>query len=190
MAIEIREHVPGRDLEDFLRAGRVVFDGDPSWVPPLDFDIRGRLTPGKSPFFERGELALFTAWRDGRLVGRISAQIDHEHLKLYSELTLSRWAAYQRTLSGESRDSTVDAALNARVTNESLRRWLFSLDALLSVPRTSFSLSPQATWNVKSYLSVSFGALWVKSYSPESLLDSFGQTSQVFVLLRYLFTMG
>lgn len=87
MAIEIREHVPGRDLEDFLRAGRVVFDGDPSWVPPLDFDIRARLTPGKSPFFERGELALFTAWRDGRLVGRISAQIDHEHLKLYSDRT-------------------------------------------------------------------------------------------------------
>src|SRR5687767_521428 len=87
MAIEIREHVPGQDLNDFLRAGRVVFEGDPSWVAPLEFDIRQRLTPGKNPFFSRGELALFTAWKDGRLVGRISAQLDHEHLRLYDDRT-------------------------------------------------------------------------------------------------------
>jgi hypothetical protein len=87
MAIEIREHVPGKDIEDFLRAGRIVFEGDRAWVPPLDFDIRARLTPGKSPFFLRGELALFTAWKDGRLVGRISAQLDHEHLRLYDDRT-------------------------------------------------------------------------------------------------------
>lgn len=87
MSIEIREHVPGQDLNDFLRAARVVFDGDPSWIAPLDFEMRQRLTPGKNPFFERGELALFTAWRDGRLVGRISAQLDHEHLRLYQDRT-------------------------------------------------------------------------------------------------------
>jgi hypothetical protein len=87
MPIEIREHVPGKDLEEFLRAARVVFDGDPAWVAPLDFDMRQRLTPGKSPFFQRGELALFTAWRDGRLVGRVSAQLDHEHLRLYEDRT-------------------------------------------------------------------------------------------------------
>lgn len=87
MPIEIREHVPGQDLTDFLRAARVVFDGDPNWVAPLEFDMKQRLSPGKSPFFERGELALFTAWRDGRLVGRISAQLDHEHLRLHQDRT-------------------------------------------------------------------------------------------------------
>lgn len=87
MTIEIREHVPGRDIDDFLRAGRVVFDGDPAWVPPLDLDIRARLTPRKNPFFRRGELALFTAWKDGRLVGRVSAQVDREHLRRYDDDT-------------------------------------------------------------------------------------------------------
>lgn len=86
MAIEIREHVPG-DLDDFLRAGRVVFEGDPAFVPPLDMDIRDRLTPGKSPFFLRGELVLFTAWKDGRLAGRATAQLDHEHLRLHQDRT-------------------------------------------------------------------------------------------------------
>lgn len=87
MAIEIREHFPGSDLDDFLMAGRVVFAGDPAWVPPLEFDLKARLSPGKNPFFERGEVALFTARRNGRLVGRISAQIDHEHLRLHGDKT-------------------------------------------------------------------------------------------------------
>jgi hypothetical protein len=87
MAIDIREHQPGKDLAPFLDAARVVFAGDPNWVPPLNMDIHDRLTPGKSPFFKRGELALFTAWKDGRLAGRISAQLDHEHLKLHQDRT-------------------------------------------------------------------------------------------------------
>jgi GNAT superfamily N-acetyltransferase len=87
MAIEIREHVPGEDIEDFIRAGRVVFRGDPAWVPPLGFDIKARLTPAKNPFFQRGEVTLFTAWKDGELVGRCSAQLDHEHLRIYQDKT-------------------------------------------------------------------------------------------------------
>ncbi len=87
MAIEIREHTPGDDIDDFIRAGRVVFDGDPAWVPPLEFDLRARLTPSKNPFFLRGEVALFTAWKDGRLAGRCSAQLDHEHLRLHQDKT-------------------------------------------------------------------------------------------------------
>lgn len=87
MAIEIREHTPGDDLDDFIRAGRVVFADDPAWVPPLEFDLRARLTPAKNPFFLRGEVTLFTAWRDGELVGRCSAQVDHEHLRIHDDGT-------------------------------------------------------------------------------------------------------
>lgn len=87
MAIEIREHAPGKDLGAFVQAGKVVFQGDPTWVAPLDFELKERLTPGKNPFFSRAEGTLFTAWRDGQLVGRCSAQIDREHIKLYNDAT-------------------------------------------------------------------------------------------------------
>src|SRR3984885_13564830 len=87
MSIEIREHTPGKDVKDFIRAGHVVFAGDPSWVPPLDFELGERLHPKKNPFFNRAEGVLFTAWKDGRLVGRCSAQIDHEHLKVWKDDT-------------------------------------------------------------------------------------------------------
>lgn len=85
--VVVKEHVPGRDPGDFIRAGYEVFRGDPTWVPPLEFEIRERLHPRKNPFFKRAEVALFTAWKDGRLVGRCSAQIDREHLRLWKDDT-------------------------------------------------------------------------------------------------------
>lgn len=85
MGIVIREHRPGRDIDDFVRAGYEVYRGDGAWVPPLDMELRDRLTPKKNPFFAHAEVALFTAWRDGRLVGRTSATIDHEHLRIHDD---------------------------------------------------------------------------------------------------------
>jgi len=85
MAIEIRQHVPGKDLRDFMRVPHLLFAGDPVWVPPLDRMVRDQLSPGRNPFLEHAEVALFTAHRHGALVGRISAQIDREHQKRYSD---------------------------------------------------------------------------------------------------------
>ena len=80
MSVEIKQHQPGKDVEDFIQVAFEVFRDDPAWVPPLHMEITDRLTPEKHPFFEHAEVALFTAWKDGKAVGRISAQIDHEHL--------------------------------------------------------------------------------------------------------------
>jgi hypothetical protein len=87
MTITIREHAPGGDINDFIQAGHEVFRGDPTWVPPLHFELRERLHPKKNPFFGRAEVTLFTAWRGGRVVGRCSAQIDREHLRLWKDDT-------------------------------------------------------------------------------------------------------
>jgi hypothetical protein len=87
MSVEIRKHAMGKDVSDFIRAAHVVHAGDPAFVPPLDFMIREQLNPKKNPFFEHGEGVLFTAWKDGKLAGRVSAQIDQEHLKRYNDVT-------------------------------------------------------------------------------------------------------
>ncbi len=87
MSITIKEHTPGGDVGDFLRAGHVVFEGDASWCPPLDFDIKQRLHPEKNPFFKRAEAVYFTAWRGDRLVGRCSASVDQEYLRIWKNDT-------------------------------------------------------------------------------------------------------
>ncbi len=87
MAIEIKEHVPGKDLRPFIDAAHEVYRDDPTWVPPLEMDLKERLTPSKNPFFKRGEVALFTAWKGDHVVGRCSAQIDREHLRVHKDET-------------------------------------------------------------------------------------------------------
>ena len=87
MAIQIREHAPGENLDLFIGVAHEVFRGDANWVPPLELELRDRLTPHRNPFFQHAQARLFTAHRDGRLVGRISAQIDHEHLRVHDDQT-------------------------------------------------------------------------------------------------------
>ena len=87
MTITVREHVPGGHIDPFIRAADAVFHDDPAWVPPLDFEIKERLHPAKNPFFNRAEVTLFTAWRGARCVGRCSAQIDREHLRIWKDDT-------------------------------------------------------------------------------------------------------
>lgn len=85
MSIEITEHQPGGDLDDFVQVAYEIYRTDPAWVAPLQMEIRDRLSPTKNPFFDHAECALFTARKDGQLVGRVSAQIDQEHLRAHGD---------------------------------------------------------------------------------------------------------
>src|SRR5262245_21125556 len=53
--------------------------GDPHWVPPLRMSEHDRLNPARNPFFDHADVALFLAWRDGAVVGRIAAIDDRLH---------------------------------------------------------------------------------------------------------------
>ena len=50
---------------------------DSAWVPPLRMEALELITPGKNPFFDHADVQLFLAHRNGAVVGRISAHIDH-----------------------------------------------------------------------------------------------------------------
>ncbi|HET9952758.1 MAG TPA: N-acetyltransferase [Candidatus Eisenbacteria bacterium] len=74
-----------RDLAAFIRLPFEIYRDDPHWVAPLDSDEKVRLTPGKNPFFEHGEAALFLARANGRVAGRIAASIDRNHDRVHGE---------------------------------------------------------------------------------------------------------
>jgi hypothetical protein len=65
-----------RQREAFIRLPGRIAANDPNWVEPLWFERRRFLTRKHNPFFGHAEVALWLARRDGRPVGRISAQID------------------------------------------------------------------------------------------------------------------
>ena len=74
-AVEVRPVAGRRDLRRFIKLPFRLHQGTP-WVAPLVFERRKFLDRSKNPFFEHAEAEYFLAWRDGRPVGRISAQVD------------------------------------------------------------------------------------------------------------------
>ncbi|QPQ55066.1 N-acetyltransferase [Allosphingosinicella flava] len=64
------------DRKTFVDFAWDVYASDPHWVPPLKDEVHGLLDPRKNPWFEHAEAEFFLAMRDGKVVGRISAQVD------------------------------------------------------------------------------------------------------------------
>lgn len=85
MPLEVAPVERGRDLRAFIAFPYRLFRGDARWVPPLRRDVRTRLTPGKSPFFEHASAQHFLARRDGRVVGRISAVENRLHNECHDD---------------------------------------------------------------------------------------------------------
>ncbi|MDB5722248.1 MAG: N-acetyltransferase [Alphaproteobacteria bacterium] len=81
--ITIRQVLTKADKKAFVELAYELNAKDPNWIPPLKDEVYGLITPGKNPWFEHGEAAFFLAERDGKAVGRISAQVDQlvlEHM--------------------------------------------------------------------------------------------------------------
>lgn len=76
MTLVIRPVTTPADRRRFVDLAWQVYHDDPAWVPPLKDEVLGLITPGKNPWFEHARAQLWLAERDGRTVGRISAQVD------------------------------------------------------------------------------------------------------------------
>ncbi len=79
----------GRDLKRFIDLPFRLHAGTP-WVPPLKLERRLFLNRKLNPYFKHGEAEYFLARRGERLVGRVTAQIDHA----FNEFHDSRWGMF------------------------------------------------------------------------------------------------
>jgi len=73
-----------RQLRQFIRLPWSIYSNDPVWVPPLLLERKEHLSP-RNPYFDHARYQSWIAYRDGKAVGRISAQIDQLHLDLHHE---------------------------------------------------------------------------------------------------------
>ena len=64
------------DRREFIELPFRLHSSSRQWVPPLRIERRLFLSPRQNAFFRHGDAELFLARRDGRVVGRISAQVD------------------------------------------------------------------------------------------------------------------
>jgi len=76
MTIEIVPVTDKAMLRRFIRVPFAVHEHDNAWAPPLLMEREEAFSPKTNPFLRRAEVCFWLAIRDGRDVGRITAQID------------------------------------------------------------------------------------------------------------------
>ncbi|MBV9464470.1 MAG: hypothetical protein JO169_00005 [Solirubrobacterales bacterium] len=78
-----------RELRQFVALPFRLHAGTP-WIPPLKLERYVFLSRKLNGYFKHGEAQYFLARRDGAVVGRITAQIDHA----FNEFHGSRWGMF------------------------------------------------------------------------------------------------
>lgn len=79
MSVVVRPVSSWRDRREFVELPYRLHSNSPVWVPPLRLERHIFLLRSQNPLFSHGDAQLFLAWRDGRVVGRISAQYDEQY---------------------------------------------------------------------------------------------------------------
>ncbi|MFN2615645.1 MAG: hypothetical protein ABR581_00820 [Thermoleophilaceae bacterium] len=78
------------DLREFIELPYRLHANAEQWIPPLRLERRMFLSRRFNAYFKHAEAQLFLARRDGRVTGRISAQIDHA----FNDFHDNRWGMF------------------------------------------------------------------------------------------------
>jgi hypothetical protein len=76
VSVEVRPVRSLADRRQFIDLPFRLHGTGTPWIPPLRIERHLFLSPRFNAFFKHGEAQLFLAERDGRVVGRVSAQVD------------------------------------------------------------------------------------------------------------------
>ncbi len=85
--IDVRPVTDRKSLAAFIDLPNRLYRGDPAYVAPLGLERDETLNQRKNAYFQHAEGQYWLAFRDGRPVGRISAQIDRLHLQRHGDGT-------------------------------------------------------------------------------------------------------
>lgn len=77
MSVEVIPISSKAEMARFIALPNRLYRTVPNYIAPLTMDREDNFSPKKNPLFEHCDHQFFLARKDGRDVGRISAQIDH-----------------------------------------------------------------------------------------------------------------
>ncbi len=83
--VEIVPVESGQTQKEFLNLPYILYREDPHWVPPLRMQQKELFDQRRHPFYAHAETRRFLARLGGRTVGRISAILDHNHIRYQGE---------------------------------------------------------------------------------------------------------
>lgn len=74
-----------KELRRFIELPYRLYRSDPLWVPPLRSEQHAQFKPSSNPMLDHCSYDLFLAFKDGRVVGRISAFVDDLAVKYWGK---------------------------------------------------------------------------------------------------------
>jgi hypothetical protein len=108
VSVNVRPVETKKDRKAFVNFAWEVYRNDPAWVPPLKDEVHGLITPGKNPWFEHARAQLWLAERGGRVVGRISAQVD-DLVQQHMGAGIGQWGFFD-ALDGDAAEALIKTA--------------------------------------------------------------------------------
>lgn len=81
MSIEIRKVQSKSELRAFVTFPEKLYGDEPNWVPAPVFDDINTLSRSRNPAFEFCEAEYWTAWKDGKMAGRIAGIINRRYIE-------------------------------------------------------------------------------------------------------------
>lgn len=85
MSIIIKKAETKKDLKKFVKLLWKIYEGNSYWVPPLIVDRMSMLDKAKHPFYKIADVEFYLAEKDGEVVGRIAAIVNHIHNKTHED---------------------------------------------------------------------------------------------------------
>ena len=79
-----------RELREFILLPFRLYQGVEQWVPPLISERKRHLDRRRNPFFQHADAEYWLARRNGRVVGRITAQVDQR----FNEFQDNDWGMF------------------------------------------------------------------------------------------------
>ncbi len=83
--VTIRKISSAADKRRFVRMMWDIYRDDPNWVPPLEMDRMKLIDEKKNPFYTHAETGWWIAERNGSIVGRIAAIVNHSYNEVQNE---------------------------------------------------------------------------------------------------------
>ncbi|MBM3163687.1 MAG: GNAT family N-acetyltransferase [Chlorobi bacterium] len=113
MTIEIRQVRSKSERRQFITFAWQVYRNDPElkkyWVPPVISDYMKTLDKDVYPLYDHADLAMFTAWKDGRLSGTIAAIENRRHNDVHHD-RVGFWGFFECFNDQQVADALFDAA--------------------------------------------------------------------------------
>lgn len=161
--LEVIPVLSRRQKSQFVELPYSLYRNHPYWVPHLKIERHDMFNANKNPFFENADVQLFLVKEDNKILGRISAHINHLHNKIYQETT-GHFGFFE----------SVDRQDVANALFLAAQKWLQERGMTKIVGPLSFSTNEETGLLIKGFDSSPYPFMAYNFPYYQSLIENFG----------------